>query len=248
MAAKIAYADGNIARKELLKIQSWAQKTADSCSYDDSTKNKMKIRIRQAFKDATESKIITNEECKKFKSFAPTTENQIDLIDICLDVMTADGDVHESEEREIALIVNYLNFDLDLFEEIRKHKKLKSRPKPKPKSKPKPKPKRKPKSRKTSSTDIPYKDSDIGIKSSWTLAKKQQYIKSQFRENIALSTHQNADKREEANCKSFLGKLVKIFLNVNPFQLADSVRYIDDTRFKLRTKKDILIILKMILL
>ena len=57
----------NIARKELLKIQSWAQKTADSCSYDDSTKNKMKIRIRQAFKDATESKIITNEECKKFR-------------------------------------------------------------------------------------------------------------------------------------------------------------------------------------
>ena len=217
MAAKIAYAD-EILQEKLLKIQSWAQKTADSCSYDDSTKNKMKIRIRQAFKDATESKIITNEECKKFKSFAPTTENQIDLIDICLDVMTADGDVHESEEREIALIVNYLNFDLDLFEEIRKHKKLKSRPKPKPKSKPKPKPKRKPKSRKTSSTDIPYKDSDIGIKSSWTLAKKQQYIKSQFRENIALSTHQNADKREEANRKlKLLGKLVKNIFKREPF-------------------------------
>ena len=128
-----AYADGKLHDREITVIQIWMQDKADIAKnaglIEKGDGAKLTSIFKEAVYDARSGSILTINECEKFNSYGPTFEEKSDLINLCLDVMTADDETHQDEENQLSLIVNYLGFDLSDYDNLRVKKKLKAKKK-----------------------------------------------------------------------------------------------------------------------
>lgn len=120
MAMAVAMADGSLDDAEGLVMKQWVRRILST--YEDSAIEAMKSRLNNAMRTAFEqakknelSRSYLTEQINKLND----TAGSIEAVELCYDVMTADGKLDPSEMTLIGQISNALNIEDDDLEKIR---------------------------------------------------------------------------------------------------------------------------------
>lgn len=123
IAVFTAMSDGELADDEGLSIQSWMRKTLEQ--YTDSRVEEMKRRLNDAFLDAMEKAnagtLALTDLCERFVEKADD-QAKFSLIELCMEVMAADGIMAPEEMETIHQIGNAIEFDVDELIRMRDEK------------------------------------------------------------------------------------------------------------------------------
>lgn len=120
LAVQVAMADGNFADEEGKIIKDWI--TRSIATYSDDKREELKKAYNKAFKDAyimaQKGTLSISEVTEKLNDIASKAQ-KYETVDLCFDVMAADGVAEEEELNAIRNISSALNLD---FQEIQKMK------------------------------------------------------------------------------------------------------------------------------
>ena len=196
LASSIALADGIWERKEGLTIQKWMKKQVSTFKYKNNraeAANIFNTEFKKAISDAKKGIISIQTECQKFVNCSPGVKEENDLINLCLDVMTADGDADEDENNQIQLIASLIGFSSAKLKKLIAKKTIKLEPT----------------KINTSASNV---DSVLGINPNWSKSKIKAHILQEFNKANALTGHSDADIRAEANqTLKWLGEARKVY-------------------------------------
>ena len=196
LAASIALADGIWERKEGLTIQKWMKKQVSTFKYKNNrteAANIFNTEFKKAVSDAKKRIISIQTECQKFVNCSPGVKEENDLMNLCLDVMTADGDADEDENKQIQLIANLIGFSSAKLKKLIAKKTIKL----------------KPTKINTSASSV---DSVLGINPTWSKSKIKAHILQEFNKANALTGHDDPVVRAEANqTLQWLGEARKVY-------------------------------------
>lgn len=120
LGVSIAMADGTLAKSEGNEIKSWIKGVVDSSpeSQQQNIKDTLNQALEDAFKDAKSKKIDIDHVCDAIKDTGSRAD-KFDLVELCLDVMVADGEADKQELKQISKIAEMIGVD---YEEINKMK------------------------------------------------------------------------------------------------------------------------------
>lgn len=120
LAISIALADGTLDKKEGNVIKKWIKGIIDSTieSQKNSIKEKLNLALENGFNDAKAGFIDIKTLCSEIENIGSTAD-KFDLIELCLDVMAADGEADREELRQIEEISHLIGID---YQEITKMK------------------------------------------------------------------------------------------------------------------------------
>jgi uncharacterized tellurite resistance protein B-like protein len=114
LAISIAMADGSLDQSEGREIKKWIKGIVDSTS--ESQKNEIKdalnIALEDAYKSIKNQPINIEQTCNDIKDIGSSAD-KFDLIELCLDVMAADGMADKEELKQIELISRLVGIDYD---------------------------------------------------------------------------------------------------------------------------------------
>lgn len=120
MAVAIALADGTLDKSEGNQIKAWIKGIVDSTSENqkDKVKEILNNELQSSFTDAKNKNIDVTKVCNNIKDVGSKAD-KYDLIELCLDVMAADGEADKEELKYIEKISKLIGVD---YNEITKMK------------------------------------------------------------------------------------------------------------------------------
>lgn len=156
MAVLIALADGSLDKKEGNQIKKWIKGIIDSTS--EKQKNNIKKilnnELEDSFKDAKKNNIDVKVVCNNIKNIGSRVD-KYDLIELCLDVMAADGEADKEELKEIEKISKLIGIDYNEITKMKDQRLIKLDP---------------------SSASAEGLEEKLGIDANWDKAKIKKHI------------------------------------------------------------------------
>ena len=120
LAISIALADGSLDQKEGKEIKKWIKDIVKSSleSQKDKIKEALNNSLEEGFKETKHGSLDIKAVCSNIKSIGSKAD-KYDLLELCLDVMAADGEADQEELKQIAEISDLIGID---YEEVTKLK------------------------------------------------------------------------------------------------------------------------------
>jgi len=129
LAISIAMADGSLDKSEGKEIKKWIKGILDSTI--ESQKNEIKETLNAALEDAYKSvkkqPINIQQTCNDIKGIGSSAD-KFDLIELCLDVMAADGEADKEELKQIEMISGLIGIDYDEISKMKDQRLIKLDP------------------------------------------------------------------------------------------------------------------------
>jgi uncharacterized tellurite resistance protein B-like protein len=179
LGIQVAMSDGSLAEQEGNVIKEWISKTISTYTGDEKERLKKKYNeaLKEGYEKAQSGSLSISAITSKLNDLA-TTSQKYEAIELCYDVMAADGVAEEQELKSIRNIAQSLNLD---FEEIQKMKDLRVV------------------KLSTSVTSATSAEEMLGIDPEWSEDQIQQHLKSEFRKwNGRLNTLSAGEERDNA--------------------------------------------------
>ena len=179
LAISIAYADGSLDDTEGNTIKNWIIGIVDSTP--DARKEKVKESLNNAleegFVSAKNNEVSIKEICEEINQFGSKVD-KFDLLELCLDVMAADGQADQEELRQINEISNMIGIDYEEVNKLKDQRIIKLDP--------------------SSSSSLGIEEK-LGIDPNWDKEKIKKHIVSEYAKwNGRLNTLQAGTERENA--------------------------------------------------
>jgi len=182
LAMHVAFSDNEFHKKEGEVIKNWMVKILDSYGGED--KESLKKRFNETFKESHGKAKTGNLSLSKITNRINEIGNdqlKYQAIELCLDVMAADGIADEGELQDIRKICDYLKLDLDVVQKL-KDVRLKDV-----------------KMRVTSDASL---EELIGIQPEWDKEQINKYLRKEFKKwNSRIASANNPDERESTQEK-----------------------------------------------
>ena len=114
LAVSIAFADGSLDDSEGNTIKKWIKDIVDSAlpAQKDKTKESLNASLEKSFKQAQAKELNTKIVCKRIENIGSKVD-KYDLLELCLDVMAADGEADKEELKQITEISKMIGVDYD---------------------------------------------------------------------------------------------------------------------------------------
>lgn len=179
LAVQVAMADGNFADEEGKIIKDWIARSIST--YSDERREELKNAYNKAFKDAfamsQKGALSISEVTKKLNEIASKSQ-KYEAVDLCFDVMAADGIAEEEEMAVIKNISHALNLDYQEIQKMKDQRLIKL------------------------STKVESQSSVeamLGIEPDWSPDQIQRHLRAEFTKwNGRLNTLPDGDERENA--------------------------------------------------
>jgi tellurite resistance protein len=183
LGVQVAMADGTFGDEEGNLIKDWI--TRNISSYSDDRKEELKKTYNQAFKEGYEKAqsgtLSISEVTKKINDIASKSQ-KYEALDLCFDIMAADGVADEEELNAIKNISEALNLDFEEIQKMKDQRLIKLSTKMESQS---------------------SLEAILGIDTSWPPEQIQKHLRSEFSKwNGRLNTL--SDGEERANAQKML--------------------------------------------
>jgi tellurite resistance protein len=183
LAIGLAMADGSLARSEGNKIKKWMKEMINEANETD--KNKTKVALNKALEigsvKANEGKTNINYLCKKIDENASMAD-KYDALELCLDVMSADGKADENELQYIEKISKNIGIDYNEITKLKERRML---------------------DLELPSAEEADVDKTLGINPSWTKEEKKKHVMSLYRKyNGRINSAK--DEQQKKNAQTML--------------------------------------------
>ncbi len=184
LAVAVAMADGNLDEQEGFTIKNFIKDNI--AFYDPDTQNILKKMFNEAFKEAfneaKNSKLSVNKMISRLNEIG-TKKLKYDAIELCYNVMSADGVADKSEIEILNRIAKDLNLNKNIIDKIKDKSLLKLDS-----------------SKSSTTSDI---ESILSIKKNWSKEKINQHLKNEFKK--WNSRYQNlSEGKERENAQNML--------------------------------------------
>ena len=185
LAVHVAFSDNEFHKTEGGLIKNWMVKILES--YDGEEKESLKKRFNETFKEshkqAKTGDISLSKIAKRFNEIG-NDQLKYQAIELCLDVMAADGIADEGELEDIRKICDYLKLDLDVVQKL-KDVRMKDV-----------------KMRVTSDASL---EELIGIQPEWDKEQIKRFLKDEFKKwNSRIASAKSSNERESTQEKLYL--------------------------------------------
>jgi len=129
LAISIAMADGTLDKSEGTEIKNWVKGIVDSAgeSQRDEIKETLNNALEDAYNEVKSSPINIEQVCADIKDIGSTAD-KFDLIELCLDVMAADGEADKEELKQIEQISKLVGIDYDEISKMKDQRLIKLDP------------------------------------------------------------------------------------------------------------------------
>lgn len=129
LALSIALADGSFDATEGNEIKKWIKEIVDSSldSKKDEIKNRLNNALEEGYKDLKENKIDVKKLCSEIINIGDKAY-KYDLLELCLDVMAADGEADKNELKVISEISTMIGVDYDEVNKLKDQRLIKLDP------------------------------------------------------------------------------------------------------------------------
>jgi tellurite resistance protein len=117
LAAAIGFADGKFDPKEGQCISDWVRKYLEEIPEGDGreeAKSLLNNSIRNAIQDGAETRLKIQDEVRVLEGMS-TTPDRYSAMELCLDVMAADGEADQSELEVLSRVSDALGLDFERF-------------------------------------------------------------------------------------------------------------------------------------
>jgi tellurite resistance protein len=113
VAIAVAMADGTLDDSEGQVIQAWMRKNLDmmSESQQEEMRPRLNLALKTGYAEADSGDLALSSLCERIAEIA-TVKSKYDTIELCMDVMVADGVADESELRVINSIASSIGLDM----------------------------------------------------------------------------------------------------------------------------------------
>lgn len=178
VALAVAMADGSLDDSEGEVVQAWMRKNLDmmSESQQEEMRPRLNLALQEGYAEAEEGELSLSPLCERISEIA-STKNKYDTIELCMDVMAADGVAEESELRVIDSIAASIGLDMAEVNRIKDERMVSSN------------------LQATSSNAFTI----LGIEESMTKREKQKQLRSEFQKwNDRLTSLEAGDERDNA--------------------------------------------------
>ena len=114
LAVSIAFADGSLDDSEGNTIKKWIKDIVDSAlpAQKDKTKESLNASLEKSFKQVQAKELNTQIICKRIENIGSKVD-KYDLLELCLDVMAADGEADKEELKQITEISKMIGVNYD---------------------------------------------------------------------------------------------------------------------------------------
>ena len=179
LAVSIAFADGSLDDAEGNTIKDWIIGIVDSTP--DARKEKVKGSLNSALEEgffaAKSNEVNLKDICKEINQFGSKVD-KFDLLELCLDVMAADGQADQEELRQISEISNMIGIDYEEVNKLKDQRIIKLDP--------------------SSSSSLGIEEK-LGIDPSWEKEKIKKHIVAEYAKwNGRLNSLQAGTERDNA--------------------------------------------------
>ena len=122
-------ADGSFDATEGNEIKKWIKEIVDSSldSKKDEIKNRLNNALEEGYKDLKENKIDVKKLCSEIINIGDKAY-KYDLLELCLDVMAADGEADKNELKVISEISTMIGVDYDEVNKLKDQRLIKLDP------------------------------------------------------------------------------------------------------------------------
>lgn len=178
VALAVAMADGSLDDSEGEVIQTWMRKNLDmmSESQQEDMRPRLNAALKEGYQDAQNGTLLLSPLCERIAEIA-TAKSKYDTIDLCMDVMAADGVAEESELLVIDSIASAIGLDMAEINRIKEERMVSSN------------------LQATSGNAFAI----LGIDESMTKREKQKQLRSEFKKwNDRLTSLPAGEERENA--------------------------------------------------
>jgi len=129
LAISIAMADGTLDKSEGTEIKNWVKGIVDSAgeSQRDEIKETLNNALEEAYNQVKSSPIDIEQVCADIKDIGSAAD-KFDLIELCLDVMAADGEADKEELKQIEQISKLVGIDYDEISKMKDQRLIKLDP------------------------------------------------------------------------------------------------------------------------
>jgi uncharacterized tellurite resistance protein B-like protein len=129
LAISIAMADGTLDKSEGTEIKNWVKGIVDSAgeSQRDEIKETLNNALEKAYNEVKSSPIDIEQVCADIKDIGSAAD-KFDLIELCLDVMAADGEADKEELKQIEQISKLVGIDYDEISKMKDQRLIKLDP------------------------------------------------------------------------------------------------------------------------
>ena len=129
LAISIAMADGTLDKSEGTEIKNWVKGIVDSAgeSQRDEIKETLNNALEDAYNEVKSSPIDIEQVCADIKDIGSAAD-KFDLIELCLDVMAADGEADKEELKQIEQISKLVGIDYDEISKMKDQRLIKLDP------------------------------------------------------------------------------------------------------------------------
>ena len=129
LAISIAMADGTLDKSEGTEIKNWVKGIVDSAgeSQRDEIKETLNNALEEAYNEVKSSPIDIEQVCADIKDIGSAAD-KFDLIELCLDVMAADGEADKEELKQIEQISKLVGIDYDEISKMKDQRLIKLDP------------------------------------------------------------------------------------------------------------------------
>ena len=179
LAVSIALADGSLDQQEGNQIKKWIKGIVDSTSdtQKDNVKNILNNELKDSFKSAKKTNISIKNVCDNIKDIGSKAD-KYNLIELCLDVMAADGEADKEELKQIEKISKLIGIDYNEISKMKDQRLIKLDP---------------------STASAEGLEEKLGIDPSWNKAKIKKHIISLYGKwNGRLNSLPEGVERENA--------------------------------------------------
>jgi len=129
LAISIAMADGTLDKSEGTEIKNWVKGIVDSAGESQRSKIKETLNnaLEEAYNEVKSSPINIEQVCADIKDIGSAAD-KFDLIELCLDVMAADGEADKEELKQIEQISQLVGIDYDEISKMKDQRLIKLDP------------------------------------------------------------------------------------------------------------------------
>jgi len=129
LAISIAMADGTLDKSEGTEIKNWVKGIVDSAGESQRSKIKETLNnaLEEAYNEVKSSPIDIEQVCADIKDIGSAAD-KFDLIELCLDVMAADGEADKEELKQIEQISKLVGIDYDEISKMKDQRLIKLDP------------------------------------------------------------------------------------------------------------------------
>ena len=127
VALAVAMADGSLDDSEGEVIQTWMKKNLDmmSESQQEDMRPRLNAALKEGYEEAQNGTLLLSPLCERISEIA-SAKSKYDAIDLCMDVMAADGVAEESELAVIDSIASAIGLDMTEINRIKEERMVSS--------------------------------------------------------------------------------------------------------------------------